>query len=136
MPLLLALTSPAPVRTRIKAMNDRGTKTMGFDQDKTAHHFYLYDDGGTIDVRVKDAADTKELAAIRSHLPHIAMMFQDGNFEAPMLVHDAEVRAGRRRSCSPGKDKLTLYLLRDAGRAAGSAWSRPTPPPARHSTSS
>jgi hypothetical protein len=70
------------------AMNQRGEMVMGFDQDKTAHHFYLYPDGGAIDLQVKDATDTKDLDAIRSHLPHIAMMFADGDFNAPMLVHD------------------------------------------------
>ena len=64
---------------------------MGFDQDKTAHHFYLYPDGGAIDVSVKDAADGINLTAIRAHLPHIATMFSEGNFDAPMLVHQTGV---------------------------------------------
>ena len=74
--------------------HDRGPQSshaaaaMGFDQDKTAHHFYLYEDGGAIDVSVKDAADGKNRDAIRSHLPHITMMFGQGNFDAPMMVHD------------------------------------------------
>lgn len=68
--------------------NDRGTMVMGFDQEKTAHHFYLYADGGAIDIAVRDSADTQDRDAIRSHLPHIATMFASGNFEAPMLVHD------------------------------------------------
>jgi hypothetical protein len=63
---------------------------MGFDQTKTAHHFYLYEDGGAIDIAVKDASDTKDLDAIRSHLPHIATMFGAGDFDAPMLVHDSK----------------------------------------------
>lgn len=63
---------------------------MGFDQTKTAHHFRLYDDGGDIEVSVVDPADLKNREAIRSHLPHIAGMFGDGNFEAPMLVHDSK----------------------------------------------
>jgi hypothetical protein len=63
---------------------------MGFDQQKTTHHFLLFDDGGAIDVAVKNAADTADRDAIRSHLPHIAQMFGDGNFEAPMLVHEAK----------------------------------------------
>ena len=88
--LLLALTLAGAAQDPHRGMNDRGTKVMGFDQDKTVHHFYLYDDGGMIEVRAKDAADTNELTAIRSHLPHIAMMFQDGNFDAPMLVHDSK----------------------------------------------
>ena len=72
------------------AMNKRGDKVMGFDQDATTHHFLLFADGGAIDVGVKNAGDTTNMTAIRSHLPHIAVMFQEGNFEAPMLVHDSK----------------------------------------------
>ena len=72
-------------------MNHRGAQVMGFDQDKTTHHFYLYADGGAIDVSVKDAADKTNLDAVRSHLPHIVVMFGEGNFEAPMMVHGTTV---------------------------------------------
>lgn len=72
-------------------MNARGNHVMGFDQEKTTHHFLLYEDGGAIDVRVKDKADATNRDAIRSHLPHIAMMFGEGDFSAPMLVHDTTV---------------------------------------------
>jgi hypothetical protein len=71
-------------------MNQRGAMVMGFDQQKTTHHFYLYEDGGAIDVSVNDAADSVNRDAIRSHLPHIAMLFGEGDFEAPMLVHDSK----------------------------------------------
>jgi hypothetical protein len=71
-------------------MNQRGAMVMGFDQQKTTHHFYLYEDGGAIDISVNDAADTANRDAIRSHLPHIAMLFGQGNFDAPMLVHDSK----------------------------------------------
>ena len=85
-----ALTTPAASsQDPHKSMNDRGAAVMGFDQETTVHHFYLYDDGGAIDIAVKDAADAKNRDAIRSHLKHIAMMFGTGNFDAPMLVHDA-----------------------------------------------
>jgi len=73
-----------------QGVNDRGAMVMGFDQDKTVHHFHLYEDGGAIDILVKDAADTKDRDGIRSHLPHITMMFGTGNFDAPMLVHDTK----------------------------------------------
>jgi len=72
-------------------VNRRGEQVMGFDQERTTHHFYLYSDGGAIDVAVNDAADKTNLDAIRAHLPHIAMLFSKGNFEAPMLVHDTNV---------------------------------------------
>jgi hypothetical protein len=94
---------------------DRGAMVMGFDQDKTAHHFYLYDDGGAIDVTVKDAADTRDRDAIRSHLPHIAMMFGGGDFDAPMLVHDARDVPGT-STLARLKDKVTYrYVETPAG---------------------
>ena len=70
--------------------DQRGAMVMGFDQARTTHHFLLFNDGGAIDVSVNDAADSKNRDAIRSHLPHIAMMFGEGNFDAPMLVHDSK----------------------------------------------
>ena len=73
------------------SMSERGAKVMGFDQEKTVHQFLLYTDGGAIDVSVKDAKDKSNVDAIRSHLPHIAVMFGRGNFEAPMLVHETTV---------------------------------------------
>jgi hypothetical protein len=69
----------------------RGAHVMGFDQARTIHHFFLYEDGGSIDVSVKDPSDKTDLDAIRAHLPHIATMFTAGNFDAPMLVHDTNV---------------------------------------------
>jgi hypothetical protein len=85
------MTTTLVLALMFSQMNHRGAQVMGFDQDKTAHHFYLYADGGAIDVSVKDASDKTNLDAIRAHLPHIVMMFSEGNFEAPMLVHGTEV---------------------------------------------
>ena len=73
-----------------KTMNDRGAVVMGFDQEKTVHHFYLFENGGAIEVGVKDLSNEKDRDAIGSHLPHIATMFQAGEFEVPMLVHDSK----------------------------------------------
>jgi hypothetical protein len=70
--------------------DERGATAMRFDQKQTSHHFALFTDGGAIDVSVKSPPDTRNRDAIRSHLPHIAMMFGQGNFETPMLVHDSD----------------------------------------------
>jgi hypothetical protein len=70
------------------AVDKRGDAVMGFDHDKTTHHFKLTSDGGVIAVSANDESDTASRDAIRSHLTHIAKMFADGNFEAPMLIHD------------------------------------------------
>jgi hypothetical protein len=64
-----------------------GDEAMGFPHDKTAHHFRLYADGGAIEVTVSDSEDSQNMQAIRSHLTHIVMMFSNGDFSIPMLVH-------------------------------------------------
>ena len=87
--LAAALLATSPIVARQHTLDQRGKMVMGFDQARTTHHFLLFNDGGAIDVGVKDSADTKNRDAIRSHLPHVAMMFGEGNFEAPMLVHDS-----------------------------------------------
>jgi len=78
---------------------------MGFDQDKTAHHFFLYEDGGAIEVSVKDKADKTNLDAIRSHLAHITQMFGQGTFDLPMMVHDTKDVPGI-HDLARHKDKL------------------------------
>jgi hypothetical protein len=78
--ILVALQNP---------VDHRGAMVMGFDQDKTRHHFLMYEDGGAIDVSVNDPGDAKNLDAIRAHLPHIATMFTAGDFNAPAMVHDS-----------------------------------------------
>lgn len=72
-------------------VNEHGDHVMGFSHEKTTHHFELSYDGGAIDVRANDAKDTASRDEIRSHFQHIAKMFADGNFEAPMLVHGKNV---------------------------------------------
>ncbi|HEY0323428.1 MAG TPA: hypothetical protein VGC66_20895 [Pyrinomonadaceae bacterium] len=69
-------------------MNKRGDEQMGFSQDKATHHFFLATDGGSIEVQANDAKDTATRDKIRMHLGHIAKMFAEGNFNAPMLIHD------------------------------------------------
>jgi hypothetical protein len=78
------------------SMDQRGHAVMGFDQQQTQHHFLLFTDGGAIEVGVKNPSDTANRNAIRSHLPHIAVMFAEGNFDAPMLVHNSKEVAGAR----------------------------------------
>jgi len=69
------------------ALDERGQRVMGFDQKATTHHFLLTHDGGRIAVTAHDAQDSTSIDRIRSHLRHIATMFGESNFEAPMLVH-------------------------------------------------
>ena len=69
-------------------MNKRGDKVMGFDHTRTTHHFDLTKNGGTIEVSANSSDDFESRDQIRKHLSHIAMMFSEGNFKAPILIHD------------------------------------------------
>ena len=69
-------------------MNKRGDHVMGFDHTKTTHHFLLREDGGAIVITANSDDDVHSRDQIRMHLKHIARMFADGNFKAPMLIHD------------------------------------------------
>jgi hypothetical protein len=68
-------------------VDNRGDQVMGFDHNKTAHHFRLLSDGGAIEVEANDAEDTTSVAQIRQHLSHIANLFAAGDFTSPMLIH-------------------------------------------------
>jgi len=78
---------------RFQEMNARGNVSMGFDQEKTTHHFRVADDGGAIEVTVKDPNDAANLAAIRKHLRQIADDFTRGDFRSPLATH-GELPAG------------------------------------------
>jgi hypothetical protein len=69
-------------------MNSRGDHVMGFDNNKTTHHFRLLPQGGIIEITANAAEDTESRDQIRSHLGHISKMFAAGNFNAPMLIHE------------------------------------------------
>jgi hypothetical protein len=84
---MLATQQPA----HQSSLDERGAHVMGFDQQKTTHHFYLYPDGGAIDVAANDPNDDVNIKAARAHLPHIAKMFGEGDFQAPALVHATNV---------------------------------------------
>lgn len=72
-------------------MLTRGAQAMGFDQERTVHHFLLYEDGGAIDVAVKEASDHANLHAVRQHLQQIAGLFKAGDFGKPALTHAQQV---------------------------------------------
>jgi hypothetical protein len=97
-------------------LDQRGAMVMGFDQQKTTHHFYLYEDGGAIRVTAKDPADAASRDAIRLHLAHIAMMFGEGDFQDPMLVHDrADVPGTAEMVRLADKISYRYYEIPDGG---------------------
>ncbi len=79
---------PQQKHDSMESMNERGDKVMGFDHTKTTHHFILKADGGVIQIEANDSSDNASRDQIRQHMRHIAKMFGEGNFSAPMLIHE------------------------------------------------
>jgi len=79
-------------------VKQHGAEAMGFDQDKTTHHFRLYKDGGAVEVAVKDPADTSSIGQIRDHLKQQAKKFAAGDFAVPQHTHG---------QMPPGVDTMT-----------------------------
>jgi len=84
---LCAQTTPTPVPGHHAAVDERGDHVMGFDHEKTTHHFRLTKTGGVIEVSANDPKDTESRDAIQQHMGHIVKMFSEGDFNAPMLIH-------------------------------------------------
>jgi hypothetical protein len=91
--LLIAfvLSSPATGQHQHAQTQDRADQGMGFDQQKTTHHFLVEKTGGTIEVTAKDAKDSVSTDEIRTHLRHIASAFAHGDFSLPMFIHDTKL---------------------------------------------
>ena len=86
---MAALSAPTQAQQhKHEEMQQRGNQGMGFDQDKTTHHFLLTKDGGIIQVTAKSAADKNSIDEIHMHLQHIQHAFVSGDFNIPMFVHD------------------------------------------------
>jgi len=75
------------MKNHAASVDQHGDAVMGFSHEKTTHHFLLSANGGSIEVTANDSKDEASINAIRSHLTTIARQFSEGNFEAPMMIH-------------------------------------------------
>jgi hypothetical protein len=82
-------TSPPSEAARQGGVAQRGEQQMGFSHDATTHHFRLFKDGGEILIEANDPNDKASIEQIRIHLSHLVNMFSNGNFNAPMFIHDS-----------------------------------------------
>jgi len=85
--MCLAQHDPSAHDQHMADVKQHGAEAMGFDQDKTTHHFRLYKDGGAVEVRANDPADTASIRQIRDHLKEQGKKFATGDFGAPQHTH-------------------------------------------------
>ena len=94
----VVLTVSAAKAVQHGELKRRGDAAMGFDQDKTTHHFKITSGGGVIQVEANDPADRVSRDAIRVHLSEISKAFARGDFEKPFATHAEVVDWARHHS--------------------------------------
>jgi hypothetical protein len=82
-----AQETPEAQNSHFAGVNTRGDQGMGFNHEKTTHHFRLLPDGGAIEIQSNEPSDSATQDAIRNHLAMIAGMFSKGDFAIPMFIH-------------------------------------------------
>src|SRR5688572_16219875 len=74
-------------------VDHRHDQATGVAHEKAVHHFLLAQDGGSIQLEVKDAGEVEARDRIREHLQVVARSFAAGDFALPMSIH-AQVPPG------------------------------------------
>jgi hypothetical protein len=85
--LMLASLAVAQDSQHQQGVQTRGDQAMGFSHEMTTHHFLLTKDGGVIEAEADNPNDKASRDAIRQHMEHIAKLFSEGDFNAPMFIH-------------------------------------------------
>ena len=91
LPIMAQTTTPSPPAAdaqRAAEVDQRGDEGMGFSHAMTGHHFHLFPDGGSIEVKSDSPDDNASKESIRRHMQKIAAMFAQGDFSLPMFIHD------------------------------------------------
>jgi hypothetical protein len=61
--------------------------SLVMSHETTHHSFRLFADGGAIELRANDAADSATIGSVRMHLHSIASEFTKKDFKTPTFVH-------------------------------------------------
>lgn len=88
---------------------------MPFDMAKTLHVFKMTEQGGVQKVIVRNDEDAEQVAPIRMHLRHEAMLFQQGDFSDPMRLHGADMPGLKELQEGAGQVKITYEDLPNGG---------------------
>jgi hypothetical protein len=86
-----AQTDQAGHAEHFEGVDHRGDEVMGFSHHKTAHHFLIEPEGGTVQVVVRDPGDAESLALIRGHLAEVARQLAAGDFSMPKEIHGRDL---------------------------------------------
>lgn len=87
-------------------MTVRAEQVMPFDLDRTIHTFTKIATGGVETVVVKDPADDRNLALIRSHLRTESEQFRKGDYSDPAKIHGMDMPG--MKQLAEGADRVNV----------------------------
>ena len=103
-----------------------------YDRDRVVHHFYLYPDGGSMTLSVKDPSDTETRKAVRAYVQRVSQLIVFGNLDRPReqfgqgipgLDRIADARARKAtitvRSSAPDEGSHIVFATADPGALQG-----------------
>jgi hypothetical protein len=93
----------------------RGRPVMGFDLDRTRHHFAPTANGGVLTVTSRDG-DAAQVRRVRSHLNYQAKAFQRGDWANPVQIHGAEMPGLSALMAARGNLKIQYRTVVRGGR--------------------
>ena len=85
------MTKDNALQARQAEIHEKGILVMPFDLDKTTHHFKQTEDGGVMEIRVKNPDDEEQINLIRQHLKKELDLFASGDFQDPSSLHGADM---------------------------------------------
>jgi hypothetical protein len=87
--IMAQTTTPNPTAAdaqRAAEVDQRGDKGMGFSHVMTGHHFRLFPDGGSIEVKSGRPDDNASKRGNSSHMKKVAGMFAQGDFSLLVFI--------------------------------------------------
>jgi hypothetical protein len=100
-----------PQLNREAMVHKMGHHVMPFDLSKTMHIFEMTESGGIQQVIAKDQGDKEQIALIRQHLQHEAMMFSAGDFSDPISLHGADMPGIKDLAAGAARIKIQYTAL-------------------------
>lgn len=113
--VLLCFAGVAAAQAPQEHVHTMAPLVMPFDVAKTLHVFRMTDNGGIQRVVARDAADSGQIALIRSHLQAEAKRFQHGDYSDPASLHGATMPGLAELKAGAMRIKVTYANLRDGG---------------------
>ena len=107
-----------PQSSRHATIHEMGSQVMPFDLGETTHVFEMTESGGIQQVVADDPGNESQIALIRQHIQHEAMLFSAGDFSDPSSLHGGEMPVVKELAEGAGAMEIEYAALPDGAQIA------------------